>query len=51
VVTTMTTRTPARSRDEDRERALRWLAEQLRWERLLEGLRTGRGVEAGRKAA
>jgi hypothetical protein len=47
----MTSRTPTCSRAEDSERALRWLAEQLRWERLLEGLRTGRGVEAGRKAA
>ena len=47
----MTTRTEERSRDEDRERALAWLAGQLRWERMLEDLRSGRSAEAGRKAA
>lgn len=47
----MTSGRPTHSRDQDRERALAWLAGQLRWERVLEDLRTGRAVEVGRKAA
>ena len=33
------TTTNARERDRDRERALAWIAKQLRWERTLAGLR------------
>jgi hypothetical protein len=35
----------------ERERAITWIAKQLRWERTLEGLRAGRDVVADRKAA
>jgi hypothetical protein len=35
----------------DRQRALAWLAEQLRWEQMLAALREGRAEQEDRKAA